>query len=185
MTGYPTVFPAPGGSRITEPDGPASRPDHPGAGAGTGRELHVLVVCGPADRAEPGPHGPGLIGPVRPPGSGKAFPAHAHGCPFNGLPTRIWKCALAPPAGRLRSRGRPKRISEAGDGGRGRGFHGRPPRPGPSRGSGGAAVLVALRDVRPRPFPGMPEMQLASRLHCVPRWAEGHPRQGVKSPSLY
>ena len=29
MAGYPTVFPAPGGSRITEPDSPAWRPDHP------------------------------------------------------------------------------------------------------------------------------------------------------------
>jgi len=36
----------------------------PGAGAGTGRELHVAAVRGPADRAEPGPDDPGRIDPV-------------------------------------------------------------------------------------------------------------------------
>lgn len=47
---------------------------------------------------------------------------------------------------------------------------------------GGAPVPVALRDVRPRLFPEMPEVQLPSRLHCVPAGQKGHSWQGAKYP---
>ena len=81
---------------------------------------------------------------------------------------RIWKCALARAAGRASSeRGTSEADQEAGDGGCGRGFHGRPLVQGHIEDPGAPLSRAVLRDVRPRPFLGMPEMQLASGLHGV------------------
>jgi hypothetical protein len=49
----------------------------------------------------------------------------------------------------------------------------------------GRLIPVALRDVGPAQLLGMPEVQLARRLHCVPAEQEEHPRQGCYIPTLY